>query len=321
MIEDFGIIIACCHQDYLFAKGCCASIRHFLGEVPICLIVDGTFSVSDLEKTYGVHVINHLNVKHEVLRQRSFGWGVTKMIAFWESPWKNFLFLDADTIVWGNILKFANFKDYDIIIDKPRYGYSDEMVCKFFFEIAEIEKYFSDFNWQSHRNDYFCTGTFFGTRDIFSLEEYISILDFTKKHPGIFKYGEMGFLNFMIFRAVDAGKVRLGQVDMQLIVPDFDQKELRKRFPVDSTGPVVQGEDAAVIHWCGPKPTVSTSKAYADPMSFCRRKFLRDSQGLTGLGTEMALRREDLQRDISFYNKKVRRKLTKVMPKLVFSNS
>ena len=318
MIEDFGIIIACCQQDYLFAKGCCASIRHFLGEVPICLIVDGTFSVSDLEKTYGVQVINHLNVKHEVLRQRSFGWGITKMIAFWESPWENFLFLDADTIVWGNILKFANFKDYDIIIDKPCYDYSDEGISKYFFDIPELEQNFPDFRWQNHRSDYFCTGTFFAKRNIFSLEEYIEILDFIPQHPKVFAFGgEMSFLNFMIFRASDAGKIRLGQVDMQLIVPDFDQKELKKRFPVESTGPVVQGEDATVIHWCGPKPTVATSKAYADPMSFCRRKFLHDSQGLTGLGSEVVLRREDLQRDIAVYNKKVRRKLTKVMPKLV----
>jgi hypothetical protein len=55
-MEDFGIIIACCDQDYLFAKGCCASIRYFLGDVPICLLIDGTFSVSALEKSYGVRV-------------------------------------------------------------------------------------------------------------------------------------------------------------------------------------------------------------------------------------------------------------------------
>ena len=58
MIEDFGIIVACCDQDYFMAKACCASIRNFLGDVPICLITDGTFSVRSLEKTYGIHVIN-----------------------------------------------------------------------------------------------------------------------------------------------------------------------------------------------------------------------------------------------------------------------
>jgi hypothetical protein len=68
-MEDFGIIIACCYQDYLFAKGCCASIRHFLGDVPIGLIVDGTFSLSSLEKEYGVRVLNHHTVTNEFLRK------------------------------------------------------------------------------------------------------------------------------------------------------------------------------------------------------------------------------------------------------------
>jgi hypothetical protein len=316
-MEDFGIIVACCYQDYLFAKGCCASIRHFLGDVPICLIVDGTFSVSSLEKAYGVRVLNHHNVSNEILRQRSFGWGKTKMIAFWESPWKHFLVLDADTNVWGNVLKYANFKNYDAIIDKPRYGYSDEMVCEFFFEISGLEKHFPDFNWQAHRNDYFCTGTFFATRDIFSLEEYVDILDFTEKNPEIFKYGEMGFLNFMLFRAVDVGRIRLGQVPMQLIVPDFEREELRKRFPVEEAGPVVQNEEAIVIHWCGRKPRLSTSEAYPEPMSFSRRQFLHKDGGYTGATADLWLRLEDSYSLVNVYKNKIMRRLSQYSRKLI----
>jgi hypothetical protein len=103
MIEDFGIIIACCDQDYTFARGCCASIRYFLGDTPIALIIDGTFDTSPLEQTYGVKVINPSTVSSTFLKERSFGFGLTKMIAFWESPWKHFLYLDADTVVWFNI--------------------------------------------------------------------------------------------------------------------------------------------------------------------------------------------------------------------------
>lgn len=318
-MEDFGIIVACCYQDYLFAKGCCASIRHFLGDVPIALIVDGTFSVSSLEQSYGVHVLNHRNISNEILRTRSFGWGKTKMIAFWESPWQHFLVLDADTNVWGNVLKYADFKNYDAIIDKPRYGYSDETVSEFFFEISGLEKHFPDFNWQAHRNDYFCTGTFFGTRGIFSLEEYVEILDFTQKHPGIFKYGEMGFLNFMLFRAADEGKFRLGQVPMQLIVPDFDRKELQKRFPVEETGPMVHDEEALVIHWCGSKPRLSTSHAYPEPMSFCRRQFLYNERGYQGITADLWLRLEDSYSLLNVYKNKIMRRLSQYRKKLMAS--
>jgi len=316
-MEDFGIIVACCFQDYLFAKGCCASIRHFLGEVPIALIVDGTFSVSSLEKAYGVQVINRNTISNEVLKNRSFGWGKTKMIAFWESPWKHFLVLDADTNVWGNVLRYADFEQFDVIIDKASYGYSDEKVSEFFFEVSGINQNFPTFNWQAHRNDYFCTGTFLATRGIFSLDEYIEILDFTEKYPKIFKYGEMGFLNFMLFRAADAGRIRLGKAPMQLIVPDFEQEELKKRFPVKETGPILQDDEATVIHWCGPKPRLSTNKAYAEPMSFARRQFIHKERGYTGAMADFWLQLEDSYSLLNVYKNKVIKKLGQGRKKLI----
>lgn len=316
-MEDFGIIIACCYQDYLFAKGCCASIRYFLGDVPIALIVDGGFSVSSLEDAYNVQVINHNTITNEVLKNRSFGWGKTKMIAFWESPWKHFLYLDADTNVWGNVLKYQNFQQFDVIIDQAIYGYDDAMVSKFFFEVAKIEQYFPNFNWQAHRNDYFCTGTFFATRGIFSLDEYVEILDFTEKNPGVFKYGEMGFLNFMLFRAADQGRIRLGQAPMQLVVPDFDQEELKKRFPVQETGPILQNDQAQVIHWCGPKPRLSTTEAYAEPMNFARRQFIQQDRGYTGATANFWLQVEDYSSLLTVYKNKIRKRLTQVSKKLI----
>jgi hypothetical protein len=316
-MEDFGIIIACCYQDYLFAKGCCASIRHFLGDVPICLIVDGTFSVRSLEKAYDVRVLNHHSVTNEVLRNRSFGWGKTKMIAFWESPWQHFLVLDADTNVWGNVLKYADFSKFDVIIDKPLYSHPDRFVSEFFFDIAGIEKHFPSFNWRAHQSDYFCTGTFFGTKDIFSLDEYINILDFTEKNPGLFQYGEMGFLNFMLFRAADEGRIRLGQATMQLIVPDFEQEELQKRFPVEDTGPVRQEEEAIVIHWCKEKPLLSTAKAYSKPMSFCRRQFLQKERGYTGAIADFWLTLEDYYSVLNVYKNKLIRRLSRYRKRLL----
>ncbi|XZO04212.1 MAG: hypothetical protein ACM65L_11060 [Microcoleus sp.] len=314
-MEDFGIIIACCDQDYLFAKGCCASIRYFLGDVPICLLIDGTFSVSALEKSYGVRVIDRTKVTEDVLKNRSFGWGKTKMIAFWESPWSNFLVLDADTIVWGDVLKFANFQEFDFIIDQPCQENSDADVAKFFFDLGGVEKYFPYFHWQQYRANYFCTGTFFAKRNVFSLEEYVEILDFTQAHPGIFKYGEMGFLNFMIFRAAQEKRLRVQNVDMQLLMPDFDQNLLKKQFPIAENGPGGDRTAATVIHWCGPKPSLSTSKIYSEPMNFCRRKCQEDVWNRTGLSAEMFLQFEDWQRSIYVYKNKFKKKFRELTAK------
>ncbi|MBF2066310.1 MAG: hypothetical protein IGS39_18110 [Calothrix sp. C42_A2020_038] len=307
-MKDFGIIIACSNQDYALAKGCCASIRYFIGDVPICLIVDGTFSTEILEKTYGVKIINRNNVSSQVLSERSFGFGLTKMIAFWESPWKHFLYLDADTIIWFNVLKFANFKEFDVIIDKPRYERPDEDICSFFFDTKGIEKYYPNFDWNKHRQHYFCTGTFFGSRDIFSLDEYVEILNLISHEPKLFFPGEQGFLNFMLCRAADEGRIRLGQESIQLLTPDFELQSLSKRFPLSQGRPLYQHEDV-VIHWCGPnKPTSNTTKIYSEPMNFSRRKFLYDAFNETGIKAKIKLNIEDIQLHLSRYKNKIIRR-------------
>lgn len=291
-MKDFGIIVAYYRKDYNFAKGCCASIRYFLGNIPICLIVDGTFSVRELEKTYGVCALYRDNVTNHVLRERSFGLGLPKMVSFWESPWENFLYLDADTVVWGDFLNLqsANFNDFDLILDKTDY-YSEENTCRWMFDTKRINKYFPEFRWQNRL--YACTGVFFGKRGIFDLEEYVKLLDLQASEPTLFFRGEQGFFNFMIFRAADEGRIRLGQEHMQLVVSDFSQDELKKRLPMDETGPICGKDWATVVHYAGPKPTVYNSEIYAEPMQFFRRKFLRDARGSAGLTAKISLMIED----------------------------
>jgi len=312
MIDDFGIIIACCDQDYYLVKGCCASIRHFLGDVPICLIIDGDFSVDSLKQAYGVQTITPKTVQSDVLRKRSFGWGITKMIAFWESPWEKFLFLDSDTMVWGNVLKYGNFDDFDLIIDKPNYTYSDEAIEEYFFHVQNLEQHFSNFDWRKHRSDYFCTGTYFARRNIFPLEQYIEMLDFVEEYPNVFSFGgEMSFLNLMMFQGADEGKLRLNQVDMQVLGQDFSVEDLKSRFPIRKSGPVVQNDDAYVIHWAGPKPWLFTSKTYSEPMTFFRQQFASLEYGLSGTQAKAWLFLEDQYSLALKYKKKVSKKLKK----------
>lgn len=310
-MEDFGIIVICCDQDYALAKGTCASIRYFLGDVPICLLVDGPLNVDDMKRAYNVKVINADNMKYDVLRKRSFGWGTTRMIAFWESPFERFLIIDSDVVVWGNVLQHANFDDYDIIIDQPCYGYTQEMVQEYFFNLPVFEKDYPGFEWRER--PFVCPAVLFAKRDVFDLDEYIKILDYVDQKPGIFKYGDMGFINYMMFKGDEEGKLRLGSADIQYIVKDFPLEDVKKRFPMSVDKPVVSENDGTVIHWAGPKPTLSTNKTYADPMTFFRRKAIKDATGNTGLVADAMLQLEDIQRSFLVYNKKIQKKLGKLV--------
>jgi len=52
--DQFGIVTACWSRDYFLVKATCASIRHFLGDIPICVVIDGDFSIQELESLYDV---------------------------------------------------------------------------------------------------------------------------------------------------------------------------------------------------------------------------------------------------------------------------
>src|SRR5262245_1787820 len=79
-MADFGVIIGCCRRDYGFAKGTVASVRHYMPDMPICLLVDGDFPTDDMQRTYGVSSFYRSQVKNAFLRNLSFGWGISKMV-------------------------------------------------------------------------------------------------------------------------------------------------------------------------------------------------------------------------------------------------
>jgi hypothetical protein len=292
-------------------------VRYFMPGVPICLIVDGRLRVDDLARTYGVTVLDHDTVADPMLRARSFGWGLTKMIAFWESPWETFLCLDPDTMVWGDVQRLGNFDRYDVVLDqqfargvdgtivnpmlcgflgqpKPDAALRRQVVDRCLFDIEQLEEHFPDFDWRCHLHSFAWTGAFFARRGLFGLDAYIELLDFAERHPGVFIGGEMGFLNFMIFRAVDLGTVRATNEPLQVLVCEEDPNELRRRFAVSERGPEVRDGDAAVIHWTGPRKPTVWSRALPAPMTFMRRRHVHQAYGATGLRAGWMLLREEL---------------------------
>src|SRR5216117_3473188 len=93
---DFGVVITVTRHDLHWAKGTCASVRYFMPDVPIWLLLDGPGSTRDLERTYGASAARTADVEHAGLRELSFGSYLTKLSTLWLAPFETFLFLDAD---------------------------------------------------------------------------------------------------------------------------------------------------------------------------------------------------------------------------------
>ena len=53
----FGFVTGCHAGDKFMVQATLASMRHYSSDVPVCLVVDGDFDVSDLVKEYDLIVL------------------------------------------------------------------------------------------------------------------------------------------------------------------------------------------------------------------------------------------------------------------------
>jgi hypothetical protein len=294
-MSEFGVIIVCCAGDVHLARGCCASVRHFLGDVPICLIVDGDVDTDDFVQAFGAQVIRQKDFADQALRDSCFGWGRTKMIAHWEAPWPTFLLVDADTVLWGDVRRHARFDRFDMVTDRhvadsfagthnslalATFLGDEETantlrkwrhVATWFYDVSRLGELEPSVDWPATIDRLFCPGAFFARRGVLSRGRFLDLVGLAREQPGLFSRGEMGVHNALVMGSA----IRLDQrSDMHQLVHMSSPAALARRFPVGPDGPVVPDE-AAVIHWAGGmKPTLDGRLAYSEPMNFFRRKFL-----------------------------------------------
>lgn len=320
----FGVVVCVSAGDYLFGQGTCASIRYFMPEVPIILLVDGSVDTTLLERTYQqVQVIRKSDINDPWLRKHSFGWGITKMLAFFYAPFEYFLYLDSDTVLWGDIRNRIQPDQYDYIADIPyrktEADVSTQEISTWFFDPTFVEKTFPDFPWQQYRNQFMCPGVFFGSRHAFTLPEYKEMLALKLKHPYSLHFGDMGFHNIMVFRKYHQGKLNLGFADYQVIFPDFSQADLRQRFTFEAGCPVVRAGDEQILHMPDKKPLVNNPDCYSLPMTYFRLKFIEDAEGLTGEAAMNKLLAEDREY-FRLRRKSLRRQRLNIVRKLLMGH-
>jgi hypothetical protein len=290
---EFGVMIAAAPEHLHWLKGACASVRYFMGDTPICVLLDGDRSLRDLETAYGIRVVRRAEVDHAELRNLSFGSLKTKNATHWLSPFETYLFLDADAVAWGDMRLVADLERFDLVIDSP---IADrEKVRRWVMDSDSVARHFPDFDARAHVDEYVNTGAHFARRGTLDLDRYLELLRFSATHPGLF-YGSQGVFNFMVFSAADEGKVRLDQRELQVTTGDTTREEVVDRFRFERGLPHVVGAPA-VLHWAGsPKPTVRTrGRDYFAPMTFFRRQFRIAVRGGTTSPTDgLRLRIEDM---------------------------
>jgi hypothetical protein len=286
MTTELGIIIACYPGDLIWAKGCLGSLRAAGVSLPVALLFDGVATrhpeIAALVRLGFVQVVmDRTTVRDPWLREKSFGWGFTKMISFWESPWERFIHLDADTAVSGNVATlFADAGSFDFVLDQGERPNDQAMVDQWFFATDRVGIHHPDFDWHRYLANYFCTGVFAARRGVFPLADYQEAMAAHLADPLLYRFGgEMGMLNLLMFRAHQRGQATLVQRRIQMLTADHDDDFLQKRLDEDRPW---------VFHYAGRKPLLR-GKAFNEPMSSGRR-VVAESLGMNMHGEDLRFR-------------------------------
>ena len=261
-----------------------------MGQTPICVILDGEHAPADLQRFEGVVVLQRDEVEPRELRDASFRTPRAKNAALWASPYETFLLLDADTIVWGDMRKLADFDRFDFILDSPGVEPLHSVM-----DVEQATMCFPDFDSRSHVGEYVNNGVYFGRRGALDLERYLHALRLARERPGMF-YGSQGSFNYMVFSAADEGTICLRQRELQVQTGRTDHADVLRRFAFDASEPIVTG-DPVVLHWvASAKPRVRAGRHdYFEPMTYFRREFRRATAGGShGLPDSFRLGFEDM---------------------------
>lgn len=290
-MNDFGIIITCYIGDYFLTKGLLASINAFMPYIPICIIQDGDFSIVAERKMYNItHVIKKTDVKNDFLRENCFGSRCTNMIAFWESPFERFLYIDSDTVTWGDIVKTVEYWKYDFIHNSPHEAYSEYILHSQYFDYERLFNIIPKI--EVHKHHFYNAGIFFAKRGIFELEEYKKLFYLWKDDKKLFGPEPQGFLNYLVFRGVELGTLTVGEAPIQKIVPIFSQDELRQLYPIKNNRPTIN--ENIIIHWAGIKPLkIYGNTVYNETAFYFRKLNLKNRKSIWCLTKNLYLYYEE----------------------------
>lgn len=267
MTAHLGFSVSCYRGDLPLLKGCLASIRTFAPDAPICVFTDGDFTLKRLARAYDVIVIPRKAVRSRILRERSYGYGLTKMVALWEAPFERIIHVDADAVLWGDIRANLPNGPWDFIYNEPHEKITDAIQRQQYFSPEIVAPLLEGFRWENR--PYFNSGVFACRVGCLSLDMYVQCLDILRINSNSFPCMDQGILSLMVFKAMDEGLVTVHQAHLQTLVPVVSLDELSSRFQFRGKYPLLSHRPT-VIHWAGPKPYSFNAHPFSEPMDVFR---------------------------------------------------
>ena len=274
MNKSFGIVLTTYIGDFYLTKGLLASIKKFLPELPICIIQDGDFSLDEVMSQYNItHVIKKKDIKNDFLRDNCMGSRCSNLVAFFESPFEKFLYLDSDLVLWGNILKHINYNEFDFIHNAPHEPYNEKIYKTQYFDYDNLFTHTESFDWKGCH--FFNSGVMISKRGIFDFEEFKQIVELWKRDRKLLPTDPQSILNVLAFHNGLKSNIKVGEAHLQTVVPVIDRQTLETTFSFSGNEPVIKKD--TVVHWAGIKPLMmNKDKVFIAPEKYFRKLHLKN---------------------------------------------
>jgi hypothetical protein len=291
----FGFVTGCHAGDKFMVLATLASMRHYCPNVPICLTVDGDFDVSDLEREYDLILLRVSELPSKQMRKVICGNYRAKLAAMWEGPFEHYVWLDSDAIVWGDftpqIRTDVDFQIFWSEISIPAEATEiPAWLPHFYFDPQKLRRFDAEFDWRGHA--YFSSGAFASRRNAIPFDVWDKAESWEEQSPGLFAWGEMGMLNYLVHAMAQRSELRIAMSNLQHIWGHHGKEELIEdcvgtdwHFPTEIRRP-------RVGHFCGRKPFLFDRKAYSRPFTIARLEHHRRNR--PDWAAWLALLREEL---------------------------
>jgi hypothetical protein len=280
-----------CHAgDKFMVQATLASMRHYCPDVPICLTVDGDFDVSDLEREYDLIVLRVSALSSETMRNVVSGSGRAKLAAMWEGPFEFYVWVDSDAIVWGDftpqVRTDVDFQIFWSEISIPADATEiPPWLPHFYFDPVKLHGFDAEFEWRGHA--YFSSGAFASRRYAIPFDVWEKAESWEEQSPGLFAWGEMGMLNYLVHAMAHRNQLKIAVSDLQHIGGHHGVDELKLdcedsnwHFPQKVRRP-------RIAHFCGRKPFLFDRRSYSRPFTIARLEHHRRQHSELGAWLEV----------------------------------
>jgi hypothetical protein len=291
----FGLVTGCHAGDKFMVQATLASMKYYCPTVPICLVVDGAFDVSDLKKEYDLIVLRVSDLPSAEMRKLIGGNYRAKLAAMWEGPFEFYVWLDSDAIVWGDFTpQVRRDLDFQIFWSEisipPDATEIPSWLSHYYFDPDLLKKFDAKFDWRGY--PYFSAGVYACRRNVISYQQWIDVDSWNQQVPeGLFKFGDMGILHYLVHSMSQRGHLKVAMADLQHLGGHHGITELAAdcvgcgwHFPKVIRRP-------RVAHFCGRKPFLFDRKAYSRPFTIARLEHRRRHHG--NIGAWLAILNED----------------------------